>query len=212
MKKLPSLALYALIAPAVALGMGSALAQTGQSKPDSTAVEQGPTEREKGPHVVTVPAEEGTAAETEADYRAQQQRADEDAKRAQSPSQDAILDQRTAQDTTPARHTSSAAYLTSKPANSFRVDQLIGSNLKSRTDGETIGSISDLLVDEDGQIVAVIVGVGSFLGMGEKDVAIPWDSVERSMNEEGDDYELRVSASKDALTDAPEFKSEARKE
>jgi hypothetical protein len=67
------------------------------------------------------------------------------------------------------------------------------------------------VIDEDGQILAVIVEVGGFLGMGQKNVAIPWDSVERTMNEKGDGYELHVSATKEALTDAPEYKAEARK-
>ncbi len=211
MKKLRSLALYALMAPAVTLGMGSALAQEEQSQPEATTHEQqGPTELEKGPHVVTVPTADRTAAEAEADKRAQQARADEDTKQGQDASQAPVMDRRMAQDSTPAPRATPAPYLTSKPANSFRVDQLIGSNLKSRTEAGTIGSISDLVIDEDGQILAVIVEVGGFLGLGQKYVAIPWDSVERTLNEKGDGYELHVSASKDALTDAPEYKTDAK--
>ncbi|HSM26738.1 MAG TPA: PRC-barrel domain-containing protein [Thioalkalivibrio sp.] len=210
MKKFPSLALIALLAPAVTLSMGSALAQEEQSKqerPDSTEEQIGPTEREKGPHVVVVPETERTAAEAEAEKRAQQQRAEQDLEQAQDDSQAPGMDARMAQGSTP----DPRAYLTSRPANSFRVDQLIGSNLESRTDAGTIGSISDLVIDEDGQILAVIVEVGGFLGIGQKDVAIPWDSVERTMNDKGDGYELHVSASKEALTDAPEYKTDARK-
>jgi sporulation protein YlmC with PRC-barrel domain len=230
MKKLHSLALYVLMAPAVTLGMGSALAQEVASKPDPAKEEQskpdaaedekassetarqvGPTEREKGPHVLVVPKAERTAAETEADKSAQQERADQDLKQAQGASQEPVMDERRVQSSTPAPRATSASYLTSKPANSFRVDQLIGSNLKSRTEAGTIGSISDLVIDEDGQILAVIVEVGGFLGMGQKNVAIPWDSVERTMNEKGDGHELHVTASKEALTDAPEYRTEAKR-
>ena len=35
-----------------------------------------------------------------------------------------------------------------------------------------IGEIMDVLVDRDGKIHALIVGVGGFLGIGEKDVAV----------------------------------------
>ena len=111
-------------------------------------------------------------------------------------------------------------YLSSQPANAFRADELIGSDLKSRMDGEdttawtdrddkdSIGTVSDLLIDEDGQIVAVIVDVGGFLGMGAKEVAIPWDSIEHGRKDDGDDYYFSVSATEDALKEAPEYKQE----
>jgi hypothetical protein len=222
MNKLPSLALFALIAPAITLGMGSALAQEERFRPATAQEEKakqevpvetqsGPTERDQGPHMVTMPETERTPAEAEADKRAQQERADQDTKKAQDTSQAPGIDRRTTEGATVAPRATSAPYLTSKPTNSFRVDQLIGSSLKSRTDAGTIGSISGLVIDEDGQILAVIVEVGGFLGMGQKNVAIPWDSVERTMNEKGDGYELHVSATKEALTDAPEYRTEARK-
>jgi sporulation protein YlmC with PRC-barrel domain len=43
---------------------------------------------------------------------------------------------------------------------------------------ENIGDISDTLIDRDGRIVAVVVGVGGFLGIGQKDVAIPFEALE----------------------------------
>jgi hypothetical protein len=42
---------------------------------------------------------------------------------------------------------------------------------------EKIGDISELLVDSSGKIQAVVVGVGGFLGIGERDVAIPFDQI-----------------------------------
>src|ERR1700721_1769435 len=38
-----------------------------------------------------------------------------------------------------------------------------------------IGDIKDVLVDKSGKVVALIVGVGGFLGAGEKDVAVPFE-------------------------------------
>lgn len=228
MKKLNSLALLALMAPAVTLGFGSALAQEERAKPDPANKEQstpvaapeerstpasqvGPTERDQGPHMVTMPTTERSPAEAEADKLAQQERAEQDSREGRDPSQTPVMDQRVTQGTTPPNRVVPEAYLTSKPASSFRVDQLIGSNLHSRTDSGTIGSISDLLINEDGQILAVIVEVGGFLGIGQKNVAIPWESVERTMNEKGDGYELHVSRSKEELTEAPEYKVEGKK-
>ncbi|CAD7031541.1 photosystem reaction center subunit H [Pseudorhizobium endolithicum] len=45
-------------------------------------------------------------------------------------------------------------------------------------DGENIGSISDVLVSQDGSVNAVIVGVGGFLGLGQKDVAVDIGALE----------------------------------
>jgi len=42
---------------------------------------------------------------------------------------------------------------------------------------ESVGSINDLLTDKSGNIKAVIIGVGGFLGVGEHLVAVPFDKV-----------------------------------
>ncbi|HXJ61014.1 MAG TPA: PRC-barrel domain-containing protein, partial [Verrucomicrobiae bacterium] len=42
---------------------------------------------------------------------------------------------------------------------------------------EKIGTIDDVIASDDGQIQAFIIGVGGFLGMGEKNVAVPYRSV-----------------------------------
>jgi hypothetical protein len=39
-----------------------------------------------------------------------------------------------------------------------------------------IGDIRDVLVDKSGKVVTLIVGVGGFLGAGEKDVAVPFEA------------------------------------
>jgi hypothetical protein len=97
-----------------------------------------------------------------------------------------------------------SAHITSQPANTILAAELIGSNVKSGTD-QDLGSISDFIVDDDGQIVAVIVGVGGFLGVGEKDIAIAWDSVMRTMNEDGDGYDLQANMTELALRDTPAY-------
>ena len=43
-----------------------------------------------------------------------------------------------------------------------------------------IGGVDDILIDEEGRVTAVIIGVGGFFGMGEKDVAVPFSSVRAS--------------------------------
>ena len=56
-------------------------------------------------------------------------------------------------------------------------NQWLGSTLIGMTvvdpDNNSIGEVNDLLVEQDGQVRALIIGVGGFLGIGEKDVALP---------------------------------------
>jgi sporulation protein YlmC with PRC-barrel domain len=67
-----------------------------------------------------------------------------------------------------------------------------------------VGEINDVLVDNDGKIGAFIIGVGGFLGIGEKDVAVPFNSV-RATQRDGK-WWLTMNASKDSLTSAPGYK------
>lgn len=54
-------------------------------------------------------------------------------------------------------------------------DTIQGSKV-SNAQGERIGKIEDVVVDvKKGQVAYAIVGVGGFLGAGEKNVAVPWD-------------------------------------
>jgi len=63
-----------------------------------------------------------------------------------------------------------------------RTDQIMGSNLMRAdiigADNQRIGSVDDVLVDAEGRIVAVVVGIGGFLGIGQREVAIPVGSLE----------------------------------
>jgi hypothetical protein len=43
---------------------------------------------------------------------------------------------------------------------------------------ETIGDVNDVLIDRSGTAQAIVIGVGGFLGVGEKDVAVPFSALE----------------------------------
>lgn len=187
MKKLPAFAAYALIAPAIVLGIGSASAQPPNTAPDRAQEQRVKQEQPQRTMPEQAQKEKGMAT----------------ADRAQ--------EQRMAADRAKQHAKTHGTYLSNQPANSFRSDELIGSDLKSRTDDETIGSISDLVIDHDGQIVAVIVEVGGFLGLGKKDVAISWDSLEHRMDKDGDEHHFIVGSTKDSLKNAPEYKSKVSK-
>ncbi|MDO5658718.1 MAG: PRC-barrel domain-containing protein [Paracoccus sp. (in: a-proteobacteria)] len=63
--------------------------------------------------------------------------------------------------------------------NELRLDWLTGSSVYSMTpEGEKVGDIRDVIMDVDsGQIKAAIIGVGGFLGIGEKQIAVAWDDL-----------------------------------
>ena len=71
-------------------------------------------------------------------------------------------------------------------------------------DANHLGDINDLVVNEDGTIAAVIIGVGGFLGIGEKQVAVAYAALEWVV---ADDQSERfvVQTTVDELTAAPDF-------
>jgi sporulation protein YlmC with PRC-barrel domain len=72
-----------------------------------------------------------------------------------------------------------------------------------------IGQIADVLVSSNGQVNALIVGVGGFLGAGEKDVAVPFDAI-KPTKKDNKTY-LTMDTTKDALKAAPGFKYDSDK-
>jgi sporulation protein YlmC with PRC-barrel domain len=68
---------------------------------------------------------------------------------------------------------------------------------------DKIGSIDDVIVSDNGQVTGFIVGVGGFLGAGEKDVAVPFNAVHAEMK--NGDWYLTLDTSKDALKSAHGF-------
>jgi len=71
-------------------------------------------------------------------------------------------------------------------------------------DAEEIGTVNDLVFAEDGQITAVVIGVGGFLGIGQKNVAVDFQSLDFTLAADNTErWVLPTTA--DALTAAPDF-------
>lgn len=84
-------------------------------------------------------------------------------------------------------------------ASKFKGTDVIGA------DDAKIGDVSDLLFDKDHKIIAFIVGVGGFLGIGAKDVAIDPASFQPVPGKDANDMKLRLSMTKDELKNAAAF-------
>jgi len=89
-------------------------------------------------------------------------------------------------------------------------DQLLATKLKGTnvvgSNDEKVGDVSDILFDKEGKILAYVVGVGGFLGIGAKDVALSPASFQIMPASERESMKLKISMSKDELKNAAEFK------
>jgi len=111
---------------------------------------------------------------------------------------------------------SSPAVTTEKSADKNQViteqkpDQLLASKVKGSnvmgSNDEKIGDVSDILFDKDGKILAYVVGVGGFLGIGSKDVAMSPQSFQIVPASERESMKLKLAMTKDELKNAAEFK------
>jgi hypothetical protein len=82
-----------------------------------------------------------------------------------------------------------------------RAESLLGVDVSNGQD--TIGEVADLIVTQDGRVEAIVVGVGGFLGVGQKSVALAWDSVE--LAERDGERVILVAATREQLEGMPEF-------
>jgi sporulation protein YlmC with PRC-barrel domain len=59
---------------------------------------------------------------------------------------------------------------------SWRASKLMGLDVYNEAN-EKLGDVNELILDKDGKINAVVIGVGGFLGMGEHDIAVSMDKL-----------------------------------
>lgn len=90
-------------------------------------------------------------------------------------------------------------------ADGHLASDIIGQTVYSSAgdEGRNIGSISDIVLSPDGAAEAVVIGVGGFLGLGKKDVAIEYDLVQWT-ERDGNRY-LVVETTPEALKALPTF-------
>ena len=122
---------------------------------------------------------------------------------------------------TPVRKDGPASYLGTAEPNDVLASNLIGMRIyaveadvddtktypaDSRKDWQDVGEVNDVILDWNGGVKAVVLGVGGFLGIGEKDVAIEMSSLRKVReSDDSNDWFLVVNSSKDMLTNAPAY-------
>jgi sporulation protein YlmC with PRC-barrel domain len=115
--------------------------------------------------------------------------------------------------------------LTAIPQDSMTVANFYKRNVYDPSNAK-IGEINDVLVDKDGKLVAFVIGVGGFLGIDQKDVAVPFNSVRATWragsgmpdsdvgapfnsaraNQTDGKWWLTMNATKESLKSAPGYK------
>lgn len=76
----------------------------------------------------------------------------------------------------------SGQFYTVMSPNQWRAPKCAGIDIYG-ANNEKIGDVSDIILDSQGNINAVVIGVGGFLGIGEKNVAAPFRTVEWMMTD-----------------------------
>lgn len=97
-------------------------------------------------------------------------------------------------------------YLTQQTETQISANDYIGQSIYNGED-KSIGDVNDLILEENGGIVAAVVGVGGFLGIGEKNVAVPMSKINVSRDPDNNNVRLTTMETAESLKAAPEFKT-----
>ena len=96
-----------------------------------------------------------------------------------------------------------AETMSAAPAESWTVTNYYKQSVYDPKESK-IGDIDDVLVDKSGKINGLVIGVGGFLGAGEKDVIVPFTAVKAAKKD--NKWWLTLNETKDGLKSAPGFK------
>lgn len=94
-------------------------------------------------------------------------------------------------------------FITQQDADDVLASTLIGTSVQNGA-GESLGSINDVVLSADGQVDVIVIGVGGFLGIGEKNVGVAFDAIEKSTDANGNAI-LVLDATAEELEAAPAF-------
>ena len=123
--------------------------------------------------------------------------------------------------TSSSTHSGQLTFVQAPQGSQVLASELMASNVLS-PDGNTLGAINDILLDRGGKIQAVVFGVGGFLGIGEKNVAVPYEALQIAAMQAGasspaassrpTDWKslnrITLHATRDQLRGAPDFRTQ----
>jgi uncharacterized protein YrrD len=86
---------------------------------------------------------------------------------------------------------------------SLLVDTMIGADVYT-PDDENVGSIDDVVITVDGEVEGVVIGVGGWLGVGQRDVLVSLEHL--SLDTRDGEFRLVIHATQEQLEAQPEFR------
>ncbi len=101
-------------------------------------------------------------------------------------------------------NSTSGTFVANQAADEWRSTKLVGLTVYNKAN-ERVGDINDLILGPDGKISNAVIGVGGFLGMGEKLVAVAFSDLQLNRDADGSMHVI-VNSTKEALESAPDFK------
>jgi sporulation protein YlmC with PRC-barrel domain len=102
----------------------------------------------------------------------------------------------------PANPPPSDAVISAQADGQVSANKLIGMTVYN-AQGDKIGTVHDILLDQDGKASGVVLSVGGLLGVGAKSVGLTW----KEIDVQPDQQKVQVSYTKDQLEAAPDFKT-----
>lgn len=87
-----------------------------------------------------------------------------------------------------------------KLGSGYRATRIIGGTVVNEAN-ETVGEVDELLIGADGRTPYAVLSVGGFLGLGDRLVVVPYESLKMAANKI-----MLPGATKEALKALPEFK------
>lgn len=118
---------------------------------------------------------------------------------------DSAADSMTTPETASAEGTPVEGQIFEQSADTFLASTIMGADIINAS-GEDVGEVNDLVITDQGQVTGVVIGVGGFLGVGQKDVALEMSRVQTSTDEDGD-LVFTINETEDALKNAPAFET-----
>jgi sporulation protein YlmC with PRC-barrel domain len=100
--------------------------------------------------------------------------------------------------------TEAVQFTSSISASQMAVSKLTGTDVRNAA-GDNLGDINDVIVDKAGVPTVAVIGVGGFLGIGEKNVGVPFQALQFPTSTETNMRVARLDVTKEALKAAPTF-------
>ncbi len=102
--------------------------------------------------------------------------------------------------------TNNAEFVPAQNQGDWFASTMIGETV-TNAKNESVGDINDVIVGQDGKVIGAIIGVGGFLGIGEKNVAVKWESFEVTPqpDDQADKLKVMLNVTKETLESAPAY-------